>query len=323
MMMKSFIIKFSCFFIIPLVLLLGLYVISDPFKALKKFSLKSFSTVNREYLSTELYLKNQPIQTYNSFIFGSSRGCGLNTYQWKSYLPIGSNQFLFQAWGETITGIYQKISYLDKNNCALNNVIILLDVPGSFADKQESNTAMGLKHYLLSGKSKFYYQSILFYSFLKPTEIYQSAKDLFQKRTYDVGFDSISNDWIKNNKDTWKFRPKQNRSFDVTKFHSRPDKEVFSNKVIKTDFEDTLNKIKIIFVKHKTAYKIIITPDYNQLHINLEDMQLLKRIFGENNVYNYSGKNSITEDKYNFMDINHFDEIVGWQIIEDIYNPKK
>jgi len=323
MTMKSFIIKLSCFFVIPLVLLLGLYVISDPFKTIQKFSLKSFSTVNRDYLSTELYLKNEPTQNYNSFIFGSSRGCGLNTYQWKSYLPNGSNQFLFQAWGESITGIFQKISYLDKSKNAIKNVIILLDIPGSFADIQEPNTAMGIKHYLLSGKPQFYFQCVLFYSFLKPTEIYKSAKGLFKNSAYNVGFDSISNDWLKTNKDTWKYRPKQNKFLNKTKFHYRSDQVVFSNKVINSDFENVLNKIKTIFVNHNSTYKIIITPDYNQLHINLQDMQLLQRIFGENNVYNYSGKNNITEDKYNFMDINHFDEIVGWQIIKDIYSTKK
>ena len=317
--MKSFILKFSCFFFIPLVLLVGIYVISDPFKTLRKFSIQSFSTVNREYLSTELYLKNQPVQHYNSFIFGSSRGCGLNTYQWKSYLPKGSRQFLFQAWGETITGIYQKINYLDKSKSALNNVIVLLDIPASFAENQEPNTAMGIKHYLFTGKSPFYYQCVLFYSFIKPTEIYQSTKTLFQKPVYPVEFDTISNDWFKTNKDTRGIRPVQNRSLDKTKFHSRPDREAFSEKVIHSEFEKTLNKIKIIFDKHKTAYTIIITPDYNQLHIHPYDLQLLQRIFGEKNVSNYSGKNNITDDKYNFMDINHFDRIAGWQIIEDIY----
>lgn len=36
-------------------------------------------------------------------------------------------------------------------------------------------------------------------------------------------------------------------------------------------------------------------------------------------MYDYSGKNTLTEDKYNFMDINHFDAIVGWKILENIY----
>ena len=39
-----------------------------------------------------------------SYVFVSSRGCGITTYQWLAYLPEGSSQFLFQAWGETITG---------------------------------------------------------------------------------------------------------------------------------------------------------------------------------------------------------------------------
>jgi hypothetical protein len=59
------------------------------------------------------------------------------------------------------------------------------------------------------------------------------------------------------------------------------------------------------------------------MRINKQDLYKLQRIFGKQNVYTYSGKNALTEDKFNFMDINHFDDIVGWEILKDIYIDKE
>lgn len=320
MLMKSFLIKFLCFVGIPFVLLVMLYVISDPFKTLKKFSLTEFSTVNREYMSMELYLKNRNTLNYNSFIFGSSRAGGLNSYQWKSHLPDSSIQFLFQAWSESLTGIYQKISFLDNNGVSINNALILFDIPGSFSDDQEIKTALAVKHYTLSGKSKLYYQSILFYSFIKPSKIFQTISELFNPPDNAIYFDTISNDLNSSNKLAWDIKPKQDSALNKSSFNIRPSKEIFSERIINPEFESTLKKIRLIFDRQKTVYKIIITPAYDQLHINNEDLIVLKRIFGEKNVYNYSGKNILTEDKYNFRDINHFDAVVGWKIINDLYS---
>lgn len=318
--MKTFIFNFLLFFSIPIVLLICIYLVSDPFKTLKKFTLKEFSIVNREYLSTELFFKNRNQQNYNSFIFGSSRGCGINTYKWKSFLPEGSNQFLFQAWGETITGIYQKINYLEKSNIPIINSIILLDIPSSFSDIQEPKTALGIKHYMLSGHTEFYYQCLLFYAFIKPSEVLQSTKNIFIKPNCDISFDSISNDWYSANKVDYFRMPFQDSTLNKSRFKERQTLEKYSKRIINPEFERVLNKILCLLKKNKTKYKIVITPDYNQLHVNRADLLLLEKIFGVQNVYNYSGKNEITEDKYNFMDIGHFDRIVGWKILEDIYN---
>ena len=103
--MKKFLIRIISFVGIPIVVVLIVYLITDPFKTLRPFSFQYFDGTNRDYLSSELFLRNDSIYHYNSFIFGSSRCCGFNTYHWKHYLPIGARQYLFQAWGETLTGI--------------------------------------------------------------------------------------------------------------------------------------------------------------------------------------------------------------------------
>lgn len=308
---------------IPFVIIFTLYWITDPFKINKPFSLTNFSAVNREYLSFELFLKQNPKYHYNSFVFGSSRGCGINTYTWKYLLNKTTtqkdtiSQFLFQAWGETINGINQKINYLDKNNIPINNALVLVDV-GFF--KKDANTALGIKHYNLSGHSKLYYQTLFIQAYMgRPSEIVCSIKSSFNHSSDYIGFDTISNDWVKGNKYDFIEKPTQDSTLNKSKFGKRLLEEQFSKKEITSKYLVILKDIKHIFDKHRTRYKIIVTPTYDQIRINNEDLDVLEEIFGKNNMYNFSGKNHLTEDKYNFTDVNHFDLNVGWIILNEIY----
>jgi len=319
--MKPFLIRFLLFFGVPVLLLLGLYIIADPFDTIRPFSVFRMNVVNREYLSTELYLRNKDKYHYDSFIFSGSRGCALNSYQWKQYLPEGSSPFFFQGWGESVTGEYQKVKYLDNTGARIKNAIVLVDIPGTFGPIQEGKTALSLKHYLLTGKSQLYYHSVLFYSWLKPSEIYESARRLIHPPIYPMSVDTVTNDWNPKNSSRWMKQPEQNKAVNKEKFlFERSAKETFSEKLITPEFESMLRGMKAIFDKQKTDYKIIVTPDYYQVHINMEDLKLLQNVFGDKNVYNYSGKTALTEDMYNFLNTTHFDDSIGWQIIDDIYN---
>lgn len=306
---------------VPIVLIIGIYLYTDPFKTIYPFELKNISTVNREYLSVELFKKNYAEQRYNSFILCSSRGCGINTYQWKQYLDKEDNQFLFQAWAETIMGIYQKLNYLDSHDVCLKNVIILIDIPGSFIQEQESHKAMNIQHYDITGKSKLFYHYNLLLAYLKPSEIFNSIKDKILCNREIVKFDTISNDWNKNNRENFLTPPKQDSLTNRDNF-SDNILETLSLPLIDNDKKIILLNIQKILQKHHSKYKIVITPAYQQIKIHHYDLQELYTIFGQQNVFDFSGKNAISTDKYNFSDINHFDLVAGWEIIETIYDKK-
>ena len=73
--MKQFFKKLFAFLsiaLLPLLLLLAGYIYYDPFKILKPYKDYSYPYVipNRDYVSTEVFLKNEKQQDYNSFIFG-------------------------------------------------------------------------------------------------------------------------------------------------------------------------------------------------------------------------------------------------------------
>ena len=332
--MRQFLLRVSLFVTIPLVLLTILYFISDPYKTLKPFSLDYFDPMNRDYLSSELFLMNYPEQKYDSFVFGSSRGGGINTYHWAKYLSIGAKTFLFQAWDETLTGIEQKISYIDKSGYDLKNALVLIDIPGTFAKDQAPTEALSIKDPAISGQPVWQYQMILLYDFIqKPSQWIKAIKELLNSSAPEVSFDIITNDWDKNNqylnvsfppqKDSLRNMSSVSRAVFLREVSNKSGSDVVtSDPLINDRFLMQLNHIKQVFDRHKTSYLILITPGYcySSPSIASEDEEVLRRVFGDSFVFNYSGENELSCDYNNYSDPKHFGLYVGWCMIEDIYN---
>ena len=327
--MKKFLITLGLSFLIPIIVLVSLYIWTDPFRTLKPFSLHYYDVTNRDYLSSELYLKNNPTYHYDSFIFGSSRACGLNSYHWKQYLPDSARQFVFQGWAETITGIKQKLEYIDEQGEKINNALILLDLPSSFSEQQEPTKVLSIKHYKFSKQPFLLFQFRLFNGFVKPSFISQSIRDRNLDRYEWIGFDTISNDWESTNRYKFNECPSKDSLKNCTEWTrevffkqiSQIEFQQISKPLITKDKELILQKIKLIMDKHNTNYSIIISPGYYLTNpiINPADLNILYNTFGESNVYNYSDYNYLTSDYNNFSDPRHFGLYVGWHIIEDIY----
>ena len=329
--MKRFIFTIALFITIPLVLLVGIYIWTDPFRCIHAFDINDVDATNREYLSTELFLRNEPTYHYNSFIFASSRGGGINTYQWKQYLPEGAQPFLFQAWGENLTGIEMKINYLNEHQIPINNALILFDIPGSFGENQISTNALAIKHYVFTGQSKIRYNAIQFFNFIqKPSLWRRSVKNRIQCVRVSCETDTITNDWEKSNCYNYNILPLQDslrqcsemtrRTFFEKIAHSGDVVQV-SKPLINKRFEKQLRHIREILDANQTDYHIIITPApcYTNTAINPKDRDKLCELFGTERTHDYSGKNKYTEDYNNFSDPNHFGLRVGYMIIEDIY----
>ncbi len=54
--------------------------------------------------------------------------------------------------------------------------------------------------------------------------------------------------------------------------------------------------------------------------ITQDDLHILQVVFGEENVYDFSGREDITLDWKYFSDPNHFGLNIGWQMLEKVYH---
>ncbi len=331
--MKKFLITISLIIVVPLILLAGIYIWTDPFRCVHKFDIKDVDDTNREYLSTELFLRNNSTYHYNSFIFASSRGGGMNTYQWKQYLPEGAQPFLFQAWGETLTGMELKLEYLSEHN-KIDNALLVIDIPGAFCKDQLPNKVLAMKHYIFTGHSKFTYNVQQYANFIqKPSVWKRSVLNKLNHLQIACCSDTITNDWDSTNFMHYTNLPPQDslshcsdmtrKTFLATVEHSKKVVLV-SEPLINEQFESQLCHIKELLDAQRTDYHIILSPGYcyTDKAAHPDDIIKLNKIFGEERVHDYTGRNEMTEDYNNFSDPGHFGLRVGYMIIEDIYSVK-
>ncbi|MFD0748720.1 hypothetical protein ACFQZS_01110 [Mucilaginibacter calamicampi] len=321
-------------FILPFFILGLIYIAIDPYK--KVWSYKNYNStlvmLNRGDVSTMVYLKNRSHYQYNSFIFGSSRSTSFTSREWGKYLPKGSLAYSYGSWNEPIEGIYAKVALLDSLHAPLKNALIIVDVDRTFP-KLDFNPIVN-DHYLVSKKSKFDYHLSGLLSFYKSPVLVLSSLDysiFHKKRGYMNGFigqpsaelDSVNNDWAPDSEIGIEKDLKYYYSHPINKFYKRSGKQRVAEKSISAEKQQCLEKIKAIFKKNGTNCKIIVSPLYDQIKLNPEDRVTLNKIFGAENIYDYSGVNSVTNDVYNFSnDVIHYRKKAANIILKEIYTPK-
>lgn len=313
--------------------LLGLYGILDPFKVLWPHAnyypvSDQFVMLNRDVVSFEVYRKNAPVHHYDSFILGNSRSI---FYPWRDWAAcIGSDRVLhFDASSESLLGIDLKLRYLD-GRCAISNCLIVLD---SAALGTVTNQAGHLftKHYLLAGGNAAAFQWKFLRAFLdrhfltayfdmKLRHTYKPyMQDIFQTRVwdYDVDHNELSLDSTIERE--IRTNPRAYYTSRTNVFYPRDGVVRYSPIVVGQRQLELLSDMRNILEKHRTNYRIVISPHYNQVSLAREDLAVLRQLFGADKVFDFSGVNEFTSHVENYYEDSHYRPEVARGILREIY----
>jgi hypothetical protein len=322
----------------PIIALLIVYIILDPFKVVKQYSSYYISdeiigvTLNFDYVSTSTFENNYPSCRYNSFIFGNSRSRFYESADWKCYLDKNSIAFHFDASNEALYGILKKLRYINnRQEVHLNNVLLILDystlnqvVPLEshlFAISPQLENNRNLIPFHLSFIKAFFTPKFMIafvdYKISGKVKNYMTKGALlsdiplhYELKTNEISF-LYFEELIENGK---YYTPERMRIF-----YSRDSIQSFYPLVIEEQQKKMLAEINEILVKHKTNFKIIINPLYDQKKINVQDLAYLESLFGANNVFDFSGINKFTNDYSNYYEESHYRPHVAREILKEIY----
>ena len=329
-LLKTF--KFLLIVITPMGILTAGYLINDPFKVLKKYNNYSnlYVIPNRDYISTEMFIKNEPRYHYNSFILGSSRTLAFQPNNWKSYLPKDAVPFMFDASGESVYGIYSKLKYLDSLHYKIDNALLIICRDVVFANSSNHKGHLFIKHPAISGESTTSFQLDFFKAYLNPVLLFdfydyklsgtykpfmkgyiEDRKILYDTITNAVHITDQENE-IQNHPDAYYSKRK-------AIFYERKGETTDSVARLEREHLFMLNEIKRILIKNATQYKVVISPLYEQMKFNPADKKILNDIFG-NTLYDFSGKNYFTDSLNHYYESSHFRPIVGDSIMSIIYS---
>tara|TARA_B100000767_G_C19708445_1_gene511643 strand:+ start:366 stop:1364 length:999 start_codon:yes stop_codon:yes gene_type:complete len=330
--MKLFL-KKTFLLISPLIILVLILFCLDIFKVFRNYDnyyLNDIITVNRNVVTTKTFLNNYKNEKFNSFVFGSSRSQSYKLKEWRKYLQIDANPFHFDGHAQGIYGISKKIVFLDSIGVSINNALIIVDRDVLKSTKNIENFLF-IEMPEISKESKFEFYKLfvtvnfnfrflfayLDYSIFNKYRNYMSS--FTRKSEYPHIYDNINCDiWygydnsIKNDSINYYKKHIEKGEFKRTKNISKCDVTNLEVKLIK--------KIKEIFTKHKTSYKIIVSPIYDQIPLEVHQVELLNNSFGKENVFNFSGKNRFTDDISNYYEKSHYKPIVANEILKNVYS---
>lgn len=337
--MRSFIAKTALFFT-PLYILFAIYVATDVFKVIYHYNPYCtdyyYVLVNRAYGSTMTYINQNPKYHYDSFIWGNSRSLFYEIDTWKKYLPKGSVCMHFDESGGSISGIRNKIAFVDKNMGSIKNALLVIDTDLlSYSDPP--NKYYVIEPPVLKGNNLIDiidFQVQHFKTFLNPTFLmaltdYNLFKIFRPYMAQYIIFDDHSlyiPQYNEYQKTTVEDRISKGNYYNAERmklFEGFQKPGTYSTEIIGDKELSCFKDIKAIFDKHKTSYKVVISPLYDQIKLNRKTYSILCSIFGKDHVYDFSGPNKWNKDYHNYYENSHYRPIVSAEIMDIIYRTKK
>lgn len=326
--MKNFVFKIITFFL-PIIFLAIIYIITDVFKVIYHYD--PFYTgsyyigVNRAYGSTMTYINQNPKYHYDSFIFGNSRSLFYEIDTWKKYLPKESVCMHFDESGGSISGVRDKVAFVDKNSGQLKNVLLVIDHNLLSNYEQKTGYLFIAPPVLKDNRNIINFHMQHFYAFINPKFLVALADyNMFGKfRPYmknliSDGHSTYLPQYNEFQKTLTEKEIAKGIYFKVFENVQKPG--TYSPKELNIEEISCFNDIKDIFDKHKTSYKIVISPLYDQIKLNRSVYQILCSIFGKEHIYDFSGVNKWNIDYHNYYEDSHYRPIVSAEIMDIIYS---
>ncbi len=326
---KQFIIRLLIFGS-PLLFLIVSYFVLDPFHVIYSYDTYGsnyLKTYNRNKISTETFLKNNKKYNFTSFVFGSSRSSAFLTKDWSTFIN-DTNPYHFDAFNDNISGIAGKVKYIEKQGNKISNAILVVDNDTFNESFEKSESIVHLKDYRWEDSSNvFKYHLIFFKAFFKK-QYFVSFFDLKIFKTFRPYMDEFfkfkyfyttpSNDFLF--PENIELLKKDSLAYYKNDwFPYKPENPKMYEESIKEDHLKDLELVADAFKRNKTNYKVIIAPLYDQRAYNSNDKALLEKYFGKSNVFDYSGKNDLTNYLGNYYEGSHFKPVVGKKIMQEIY----
>ena len=320
--MKRFVLR-TLVALLPVLLLVALYVLKDPFHVLRPYTGESSAvtdtvglTVNTCYQSTEVFKYYYPQKQYDSFIFGSSLSGYYRVEDWLKHLPDGASAFHFNASRETLYGILNKLNFLADRGVKVSNALIVME-DEMLQRKPLDSDVLYIQHPETAPTVSWWkFHQLYFNAFRHPELVAftlwpsQATANLAMEGGYattdipdriepiNESYYAWADSLIAADADAFY------TSAHIAKY-SHPLRKQPSIDKVTPAVEDLLHQIAQALTELGTDYQIIIPPHYASEAISSADLYCLESIFGNNRVHDYSHDPLMGSDLHYYYDDGH------------------
>ena len=333
--MKRFVLR-SLVALLPVLLLVALYVIKDPFRVLRPGDGAATPvdtvalTVNTGYQSVETFKRHNAELHYDSFIFGSSLSGYYRVGDWKKHLPEGASPIHFNASRETLQGILNKLHFLASRGVHVAHALIVME-DEMLQRKPLDSDVLYVQHPQTTPKVSWWeFHQLYFNAFRHPELVAftlwpsQATARLVLERGYAT---TDIPDRIEPVNESYYAWADSLISVDAGAFYTSAHLAKYSHPLRKqpcTDkvtpaVEDLLRQIARALKEQGTDYQIIIPPHYATEAISSADLFALESIFGNERVHDYSHDPVMGGDLHYYYDDGHLIASVCAQLMDSAY----
>jgi len=287
-----------------------------------------------DFVSTENFTMRNPDQNYNAFIFGNSRSQYWQTAYWQKYIGNEQRCYHYYGNGETLLGMYLNIQYI--NNCGnkIDHALLVLDAELLSQTKAKPGHLFSTPPKTVNYRNLIEFQATNFIAFLNPVFIFayvdyllfKTLRPYMQERyffEYPILYNPQNNEIVDQMFDQAISDGSYYNDQRMLRFKNKQYPDSISKPVLLEENKQMLQEIAHILHHHHTQYKVVISPLFNQIRINPSDLRFIHTVFGKNNVYDFSGKNTITSDYKNYYEESHYRPFIARQLMDSLYLPFK
>ena len=256
-----------------------------------------------------------------------------NEWDWKNHLDSSAVPFSFDAFNENIFGIWTKMKFLNDKSIKIHNALLVICSDATFLSTTALEGPTYIKYPAIAHTNYFnFYLTFIsswfdklffikYFDYILFNVAREYASDILEPQniTYDPVYNNFfltkSDEELSINPKSYYARLLEQNLFYIKKIPAMIETPQIDYKAIAY-----LGEIAGIFNEHKTNYKLIVSPLYNEPQFNRHDIEIMTKIFGEKNVFDFSGNNKITSDYTNYYERSHYRPEVGRQILEIIYS---
>lgn len=315
-------------FTLPFWAVIVLYLHDDPFMVEHRYAVyDSDVTLNEHHVGWSIYCNRRDSLPFNSFILGNSCTMAFPCDEWEKYLERDARAVRLFGNGEGLNAILLKLQALERDKAEIRNVLMILDHTSLAKTRQSS----GSGHILpaeISGCSSVgvqleFLQAFVMPDFLFPYLRYKVTGTILPSikhlNPYGRVRNSANNDAInprermieREGEGYWTNRQQE--------FPVRDGNAVVSDRAVFQSQFALLHDMADILNRNHSRVRILISPDYNQKVLHPKDKEILCKLFGEENVFDFTGINEYTSDYHYYYEQGHYRPLLGKKLMERIY----
>jgi hypothetical protein len=306
------------------------FVGADPLRVVRNYDSPTLPGV---LISDRLFLGRylvDSVSQHDGFIFGSSRSKAFKAYDWLQFDNGPDNPFHLGVNDESLFGIKCKLEFLEK--AGINNPKVLIPLDHRILSLDRDHTRHVFREYWrFTGETQEQYFQYFLIAFVRPDFLWQYFAyhygDLDTERGGDFFWDP-GFCYNTEHGDIDYCRMDSMIIADSTNYYEQYSKDVFYNRayaenykpkrVISETGKELLEDMASSLQNMGASYKIVITPNYDQVTLHQDDLSLLKEIFGDS-ISDFSGISDVTANVGHYYEERHFKPYIARQIMKSLY----